>query len=128
MLTRLVPIIALLAAPLSPSSRPEQCSGCIGAGGGGSGGSGGATVSNTIVVGSGECKPVLGGDPPTTLARMSPLMFRIFSLVAIALAAASMKARAAPLTETDVRQMQSVVEAQLSAFASGDASCSGCPN
>src|SRR6185436_6142195 len=39
----------------------------------------------------------------------------------IALAAASMKARAAPLTDTDIRQMQSVVAAQLGAFAAGDA-------
>ena len=54
---------------------------------------------------------------------MSPLMFRIFSLVAIALAAvaAQVKARAAPLTEADVYQVQAVVVAQLRAFADDDA-------
>ena len=42
---------------------------------------------------------------------MSPLMFRIFSLVAIALAAlaAQVKARAAPVTEADTAQPPALV-------------------
>jgi hypothetical protein len=52
---------------------------------------------------------------------MSPMMFRFFSLVAIALAAFSVKARAVELTDADVRQVQAVVAAQLSALAADDA-------
>jgi hypothetical protein len=54
---------------------------------------------------------------------MSPLMMRIFTLVGIALAAASMqlKARAGTLTEADARQVQAVVMTQLKAFAADDA-------
>ena len=54
---------------------------------------------------------------------MSPLMFRIVSLVAIALAAFSVqvKARGEALSDADVRQVQAVVAQQLSAFALDDA-------
>jgi hypothetical protein len=54
---------------------------------------------------------------------MSPLMMRFFTLVGIALAAASMqlKARADTLGDTQAQQVQSVVMAQLKAFASDDA-------
>jgi len=54
---------------------------------------------------------------------MSPLFMRIFTLVGIALAAASMqlKARADTLTGPDVQQVQAVVTAQLKAFSNEDA-------
>lgn len=54
---------------------------------------------------------------------MTPTMFRFFSLVAIALAAfsAQVKARGAELSDADVRQVQAVVAAQLSALAQDDA-------
>jgi hypothetical protein len=54
---------------------------------------------------------------------MSPLFMRIFTLVGIALAAASMqlKARADTLAGADVQQVQAVVMAQLKAFSSEDA-------
>lgn len=54
---------------------------------------------------------------------MSPLMMRIFTLVGIALAAASMqlKAHADTLTGAEARQVQAVVQAQLKAFAANDA-------
>jgi hypothetical protein len=54
---------------------------------------------------------------------MSPMMMRFFTLIGIALAAASMqmRARADVLPDTDVRQVRAVVEAQLKAFAEDDA-------
>ena len=54
---------------------------------------------------------------------MSPLFMRIFTLVGMALAAASMqlKARADTLAEPEVQQVQAVVMAQLKAFSSEDA-------
>jgi hypothetical protein len=54
---------------------------------------------------------------------MSPLFMRIFTLVGMALAAASMqlKARADTLPEPDVLQVQAVVTAQLKAFSNEDA-------
>jgi len=54
---------------------------------------------------------------------MSPLFMRIFTLVGMALAAASLqlKARADTLTGPDVLQVQQVVTAQLKAFSSEDA-------
>jgi hypothetical protein len=54
---------------------------------------------------------------------MSPLFMRIFTLVGMALAAASMqmKARADTLTGPDVQQVQAVVTAQLTAFTNEDA-------
>jgi len=54
---------------------------------------------------------------------MSPLFMRIFTLVGMALAAASMqlKARADTLAGADVQQVQAVVMAQLKAFSSEDA-------
>ena len=54
---------------------------------------------------------------------MSPLFMRIFTLVGIALAAASMqlKARAESLTGPAVQQVQAVVVAQLKAFSEEDA-------
>jgi hypothetical protein len=54
---------------------------------------------------------------------MSPLFMRIFTLVGMALAAASMqlKARADTLTGPDVQQVQQVVTAQLEAFSKEDA-------
>jgi hypothetical protein len=54
---------------------------------------------------------------------MSPLFMRIFTLVGMALAAASMqlKARADTLTGPDVQQVQQVVMAQLKAFSTEDA-------
>lgn len=53
---------------------------------------------------------------------MSPLMMRFFTLVGIALAAASMqmKARAAPLGEPQVQQAQAGSLAQLKALAGRD--------
>jgi hypothetical protein len=54
---------------------------------------------------------------------MSPLVMRIFTLVGMALAAASMqmKARADTLTGPEVQQVQAVVTAQLKAFSHEDA-------
>lgn len=54
---------------------------------------------------------------------MSPMMFRVFSLLAIALAAASaqVKARAETLSAADTLQIQAVVAAQLAALAQDDA-------
>jgi hypothetical protein len=54
---------------------------------------------------------------------MSPLFMRIFTLVGMALAAASLqlKARADTLTGPDVQQVQAVVMAQLKAFSDEDA-------
>jgi hypothetical protein len=54
---------------------------------------------------------------------MSPLFMRIFTLVGMALAAASMqmKARADTLTGPDVQQVQAVVTAQLTAFTNEEA-------
>jgi hypothetical protein len=54
---------------------------------------------------------------------MSPLFMRIFTLVGMALAAASLqlKARADTLTGPDVQQVQAVVIAQLKAFTNEDA-------
>jgi hypothetical protein len=54
---------------------------------------------------------------------MSPLFMRIFTLVGMALAAASMqmKARAETLTGAEVQQVQAVVMAQFKAFADDDA-------
>lgn len=54
---------------------------------------------------------------------MSPLFVRIFTLVGMALAAASMqmKARAETLSGPDVLQVQAVVLAQFQAFAADDA-------
>ena len=54
---------------------------------------------------------------------MSPLVMRIFTLVGMALAAASMqmKARADTLTGPQVQQVQAVVVAQLKAFSQEDA-------
>jgi hypothetical protein len=54
---------------------------------------------------------------------MSPLFMRIFTLVGMALAAASMqlKARADTLSGPDVQQVQAVVMAQLKAFSAEDA-------
>ena len=54
---------------------------------------------------------------------MSPLVMRIFTLVGIALAAASMqmKARAESLSGQEVQRVQAVVVAQLKAFSEGDA-------
>lgn len=54
---------------------------------------------------------------------MSPLMMRFFTLVGIALAAASMqmKARAETLTGPEVQQVRAVIAAQLKAFAEDDA-------
>jgi hypothetical protein len=54
---------------------------------------------------------------------MSPLFMRIFTLVGMALAAASMqmKARADTLTGPDVQLVQAVVSAQLKAFSNEDA-------
>jgi hypothetical protein len=54
---------------------------------------------------------------------MSPLMMRFFTLVGIALAAASMqlKARADTLGQPEEQQVQAVVRAQLNAFAADDA-------
>jgi hypothetical protein len=54
---------------------------------------------------------------------MSPLMMRFFTLVGIALAAASMqlKARADTLSGPEARQVQAVILAQLKAFAENDA-------
>jgi hypothetical protein len=54
---------------------------------------------------------------------MSPLFMRIFTLVGMALAAASLqlKARADTLTGPDVQQVQQVVTAQLKAFSNEDA-------
>jgi len=53
---------------------------------------------------------------------MSPLFMRIFTLVGMALAAASLqlKARADTLTGPDVQQVQAVVIAQLKAFTNED--------
>lgn len=54
---------------------------------------------------------------------MSPMMMRFFTLVGIALAAASfqLKARAEPLAAVEVEQVRAVVMAQLQAFAEDDA-------
>ncbi|MDB5858466.1 MAG: hypothetical protein JWQ76_2155 [Ramlibacter sp.] len=54
---------------------------------------------------------------------MSPLMMRFFTLVGIALAAASMqlKARAETLSGLEAQQVQAVVLAQLKAFSEDDA-------
>jgi hypothetical protein len=54
---------------------------------------------------------------------MSPLVMRIFTLVGMALAAASMqmKARADTLSTPEVQQVQAVVRAQLKAFSEEDA-------
>jgi len=54
---------------------------------------------------------------------MSPMMMRFFTLVGIALAAASMqlKARAEVLPAPEVEQVRAVVMAQLKAFAEDDA-------
>jgi hypothetical protein len=54
---------------------------------------------------------------------MSPMMIRFFTLVGIALAAASMnlKARAAVLDDPDVAQVRQVIIAQLKAFSEDDA-------
>jgi hypothetical protein len=54
---------------------------------------------------------------------MSPLVMRIFTLVGMALAAASMqmKARAETLSAPEVQQVQAVVSAQLKAFSQEDA-------
>ncbi len=54
---------------------------------------------------------------------MSPMMMRFFTLVGIALAAASfqLKARAEPLPAPEVERVRAVVMAQLQAFATDDA-------
>ena len=54
---------------------------------------------------------------------MTPMMVRFFTLVGIALAAASMqlKARAETLPELDARQVQAVIIQQLKAFSDDDA-------
>jgi hypothetical protein len=54
---------------------------------------------------------------------MSPLIMRFFTLVGIALAAASMqmKARAEGLTPADALQVQAVIVAQLKAFSEDNA-------
>ena len=54
---------------------------------------------------------------------MSPMLLRFFTLVGIALAAATMqmKARAAPLAEMEVEQVRAVIAAQLQAFNDDDA-------
>ena len=54
---------------------------------------------------------------------MSPLVMRIFTLVGMALAAASMqmKARAETLSPPETQQVQAVVSAQLKAFSNEDA-------
>jgi hypothetical protein len=54
---------------------------------------------------------------------MSPLMMRFFTLVGIALAAASMqlKARAESLSAPDAQQVQAVIMAQLKAFSEDNA-------
>jgi hypothetical protein len=54
---------------------------------------------------------------------MSPMLLRFFTLVGIALAAATMqlKARAAPLADLEVQQVRAVIAAQLKAFNDDDA-------
>jgi hypothetical protein len=54
---------------------------------------------------------------------MSPMILRFFTLVGVALFAASiqLKARAAPLEPVDAQQVQAVILAQLQAFANDDA-------
>ena len=54
---------------------------------------------------------------------MSPMLLRFFTLVGIALAAATMqlKARAAPLADLEAQQVRAVIAAQLKAFNDDDA-------
>lgn len=54
---------------------------------------------------------------------MSPMILRFFTLVGVALAAASiqLKARAAPLPELEAQQVNAVIAQQLKAFADDDA-------
>jgi len=54
---------------------------------------------------------------------MSPMLLRFFTLVGIALAAATMqlKARAAPLADLEAQQVRAVISAQLKAFNDDDA-------
>jgi hypothetical protein len=54
---------------------------------------------------------------------MSPMLLRFFTLVGIALVAASMqlKARAAPLGDVEAQQVRAVIVAQLKAFTDDDA-------
>lgn len=54
---------------------------------------------------------------------MSPMLLRFFTLVGIALVAASMqlKARAAPLGDVEAQQVRAVIAAQLKAFNEDDA-------